>query len=553
MPKSMRRLGAMVQFATVAAALGACVTANAPPGTQDAPNTARTAFPYAADAYRDDAFATTVRVGLNGIYRRYIEPVGMDKLALNGIRGLATIDPTLKLEHDEHVIRLNLDEKPIARYPRPLEDSAEEWAGLTAALVQTGRERSPELQDADDERVFESLFDGMLSGLDIFSRYAGAEEARANRARRDGFGGIGIRFTKTQAGILITRVQEDGPAFASDLRPGDTIVRINGVPLEELSPRKVAMLLRGPVGSPLTLGVVRPDKEPGQPDRHISFNLARAHIVPQTVFESVEKDVLQLRVSGFNKKTASNLYDILRRHQKYMLSGSFKGIVLDLRDNPGGLLSQSINVADLFLDQGRIISTRGRHPDSDHDYNAGGDDLASGKPLVILIDADSASAAEIVAGALQDLGRAVVVGSSSYGKGTVQTVIRLPNDGEITLTWSRLVTPSGYALHGLGVLPAVCASKSGTTTDGRPKRLDDKIVLGPAETLGRREAIAAWRAAGQIFDGRRPRLRHACPAKAFPLGKDGDDLMLLAGRVLDDSELYRRAVRLSAPTNTASR
>ena len=132
--------------------------------------------------------------------------------------------------------------------------------------------------------------------------------------------------------------------------------------------------------------------------------------------------------------------------------------MLDLRGNPGGLLKQSIKVADLLLTQGKIISTRGRHADSIHNYEAGGHDLAFGLPVLVLVDGKSASAAEIVAAALQDRDRAVVIGTSSFGKGSVQTVIRLPNDGEITLTWSKLVAPSGYLLHGLGVRPAICTS-----------------------------------------------------------------------------------------------
>ena len=560
-----RPVRAVCLSVATAAALSACVSAetSAPVDAPDATSGATsgenaaisrltlsaTTTDFPNDGFQYQNAATTVRAGLKGISHRYIDRVEVQELALDGIRGLATIDPLLALDQQDGIIRLRLNDLPIASLPRPVGNDPAAWADLTTDVVRIARDRSEDVHDADNERIYEALFDGMLAGLDIFSRYSGAEEARANRARRDGFGGIGIRFSKADGAVLITHVQDDGPAHAVGLKPGDMILTVNGEDITKLSLRKVAKHLRGPVGSQLTLSITRLDSDIKHPDRHISFSLYRAHVVPDTVRASVEDDILNVRVSGFNKKTSPSMHDILRNHDAGFKSGRLKGVVMDLRDNPGGLLSQSVNVADLFLDQGRIIATRGRHPDSFHDYRAGGVDLIEGKPLVILVDGDSASAAEIVASALQDLGRAVVVGSASYGKGTVQTVIRLPNDGEMTLTWSRLVSPHGYALHGLGVMPAVCATNTkDTSTDA---------ILSADHIDGQREALAAWRAAGLIFDGRRPRLRHACPAKAFKPAKNGnksgDLLMQLAGRVINDPALYRRAILLSEPVSTASR
>jgi len=497
------------------------------------------------DRFQYRAARSTVRAGLKGIALRYINFVEMDELALDGLRGLATIDPAFQLVLEDGMIRVNLDEDNIADFARPLSRDPADWARLTTEIVRAGRNRSPEFQEADNERIYEALFDGMLAGLDIFSRYSGADEARANRARRDGFGGIGIRFTKAENAILVTHVQDGGPAHGAGLRPGDLILKINKDATGGLSLRKTAQRLRGPVGSPLTLSIARLNSDVEQPDRHISFNLKRAHIVPETVRASVKGDVLKLTVTGFNKNTAPSMHAILSENDAAFHNGKLSGVVMDLRGNPGGLLSQSVDVADLFLNRGRIIATRGRHPDSFHDYRAGGGDLIDGKPLIVLVDGDSASAAEIVASALQDLGRAVVVGSSSYGKGTVQTVIRLPNDGEMTLTWSRLVSPSGYALHGLGVMPAVCATN---TPAG-----DTQAILAPAHIDSQLEAMSAWRAAGMIFDGRRPQLRDSCPAKTFQAGKNGDLLMQLARQVIHDPSLYRRALLLTEPINTASR
>jgi len=535
------------------AALGACVSATTTP--QDPPSPSPLSTQATTDAFSDDEFEhhdirTTVRAGLKGISRRYIEPVDMNELALNGIRGLATIDPDLKVEIEDSEIHVHLNGKSIAEYSHPRGDKPARWADLTANIIRDARIQSNDLYDADHERVYEAVFDGMLAGLDIFSRYSGAEEARANRARRDGFGGIGIRFTKADNGILVTRVQDGGPAHSVGLKSGDLILKVNAENTVGLSLRKVAQRLRGPVGSPLTLNVARLNDDDAYPDRHISFNINRAHIVPETVHADIKNDILFMRVTGFNKKTSSSMHDILRAHDLKLKNGHTKGVVIDLRGNPGGLLSQSVSVSDLFLEQGRIIATRGRHPDSFHDYRAAGMDLIEGKPLVILVDGDSASAAEIVASALQDLGRAVVIGSTSYGKGTVQTVIKLPNDGEITLTWSRLVSPSGYALHGLGVMPAVCATNtSAITIDKRTTA----AILAPEHIDGQRQTMAAWREAGMIFDGRRSELRHACPARTFKTDTNEDILVNLAGRVVHDPALYRRAILLSEPISTASR
>ena len=203
-------------------------------------------------------------------------------------------------------------------------------------------------------------------------------------------------------------------------------------------------------------------------------------------------------------------------------------------------MKQSVKVADLLLTQGQIISTRGRHADSIHYYEAGGRDLAFGMPVIVLVDGKSASAAEIVAAALQDRERAVVIGTSSFGKGSVQTVIRLPNDGEITLTWSRLYAPSGYLLHGLGVLPAICTS--GVKEDAR-----SAIRARMAQRAKTEEALNAWRLSAAFDDAKRGKLRESCPSQ-----RRQDDLEIeMARQLLGDQALYAEALRLSAATHQA--
>lgn len=549
------------QAALIAPILLMGVLSACAPTTSLAPNSPPVAVPALAERTDDFAYRAaelTVREGLDGITQRYITPVNMSEVALGGLRGLATIDPSLNfvMDADRRHLHFNMGMDHLAHLMVPNLDTmdANAWARLTTDALRTGRTYSEDLQNADSERIYEAMFDGMLANLDIFSRYAGASQARANRAKRDGFGGIGIRFTKADDGILVTHVTLDSPAMDAGVKPGDVITRVDDDATANLKLSDVAKMLRGPVGSLINLSLARLSGDAAAPEREIDVNLTRSHIVPETVRVAFRDGLMLLRITSFNKSTSTALHDILRAHRTAMRDGSITGVVMDLRGNPGGLLSQAVNVADLFVDEGRIIATQGRHPDSHHDYRASGVDVSDGLPLAILVDGDSASSAEIVASALQDLGRAVVIGSASYGKGTVQTVIRLPNDGEVTLTWSRFVSSAGYAIHGLGVMPAVCATNTMPATDDAQNResLTDSI-LSPAHIDAGKSAMAAWRDAGVIFDGRRSTLRDACPARTLKPQKSGDLLMKLAKRLIFDPALYRRAVLLSQPVSTASR
>jgi carboxyl-terminal processing protease len=214
-----------------------------------------------------------------------------------------------------------------------------------------------------------------------------------------------------------------------------------------------------------------------------------------------------------------------------------KGIVLDLRGNPGGLLDQAVAVADAFLRKGPIVSTRGRHPESVQRFSATGRDLANGMPMVVLINGRSASAAEIVAAALQDRGRAVLVGSNSYGKGTVQNITRLPNEGELILTWSRFYAPSGYALDSLGILPNICTStlKAAPGPDLRQRMLES---IGPATNV-----LIMWRTLTGHDKARRTALRGKCPKHSETPEID----IKIAREILEDRRLYARTLDMSAP------
>ena len=494
--------------------LGACAS---PRGDGDA----------GRDHFSAPAAEEVFAAGYSNISDRYIEPISLRRVGIEGVRGLGAIDPELKVRPDGNDIVLAYGDHEIARRPLPISDDPRAWAALTVDLSLVGRQNSDDLRSADAEKLYEAVFDGVLSELDLYSRYAGASEARRHRAKREGFGGIGIRYRLVNGVATITQVTPKTPAAEANITPGDRITHIGKVAIGGLPSRRITDQIRGPLKTRVVLTIERDGR-----DTPFAVELERRHIVPETIRARIENGIIVARVLSFNQDTAASLGRKIKALRGK--NADVAGLVLDMRSNPGGLLKQSVKVADLLLTQGTIVDTRGRHPDSLHSYEAGGDDLLAGLPVVVLIDGKSASAAEIVAAALQDRHRAVVVGTTSFGKGTVQTVVRLPNDGEMTLTWSRFVAPTGYMLQGLGVLPAVCTSGN----------KDDALAL--ASALNDQAASSArmedWRRPGLKGKDEAKALRAACPSQ-----RRGDDVDLrVALRLLKAPALYARAMGVSA-------
>lgn len=397
------------------------------------------------------------------IAERHLEALSGRTLALDTLKGLTTLDPSVSVRADSDWVQL-LDERGVvASYSAPADTSLSAWTRVTVDVTQAAQKISHPISEAHAEEIYQALIDALLSTLDPYSRYAGQSEAAENRANRNGFGGIGIRYVLEDGKLSITEVMSDTPASDAGLKPGDAVVSIDGTPIMKLGGTLEAarQRLRGPINSPVTLSVERTEGK-ARP-RLMEVSLRRGLVVPQTVFMVSDSDGIgHIRISGFNHRTAKALEEVVSAamQQKHLT-----GLLLDLRGNPGGLLDQAVAAADLFMDRGKIVTTRGRHPEAMQSYTAHPDDISKGLPIVVLVDGKSASAAEILATALEDSGRAVVAGTSTYGKGTVQTVIRLPNDGELTLTWSRFHSPTGYALEGLGVMPGVCVYDQGMTPD----------------------------------------------------------------------------------------
>jgi carboxyl-terminal processing protease len=266
---------------------------------------------------------------------------------------------------------------------------------------------------------------------------------------RGEFGGLGIEVTMENGLVKVVSPIDDTPAARAGLKPGDFITHIDGDPVAGLSLNEAVEKMRGPVNSEIKLTIRREGRDP------FEVKLTRAIVKIQSVKSHLEgPDVGYIRITSFNEQTDSGLQAAMKS-LKAQAGDKLTGIVLDLRNNPGGLLDQAIAVSDDFLEQGEIVSTRGRHPEDGARYNARPGDITNGLPMVVLINGGSASASEIVAGALQDHHRAVLLGTKSFGKGSVQTIIQLPGHGAMRLTTARYYTPSGRSIQAKGIEPDI--------------------------------------------------------------------------------------------------
>ncbi len=314
------------------------------------------------------------------------------------------------------------------------------------------RIRAQYVEEVDPADLIEAAINGMLTSLDPHSSYLSPDDAADMRLQTRGeFGGLGIEVTQEEGWVKVVSPMDGTPADAAGMMSGDFITAVDGQSTLGLTLDEAVEMMRGPVGSEIIITVVRE----GQSEP-FDVSIIRDSIRMTAVRARTEGDTVVLRISTFNDQTYPNLRDGLTA-QIEEAGGieNVNGIVLDLRNNPGGLLNQAVYVSDAFLEAGEIVSTRGRLPSDGDRYNATPDDLANGLPIVVLINGGSASASEIVAGALQDHRRAIVIGTQSFGKGSVQTVMPLRGDGAMRLTTARYYTPSGRSIQSLGISPDI--------------------------------------------------------------------------------------------------
>jgi len=314
------------------------------------------------------------------------------------------------------------------------------------------RVRSQYVTEPDEEKLVESAINGMLNSLDPHSSYLNSKDFTDMRVQTRGeFGGLGIEVTMENELVKVVTPIDDTPAAKAGVRAGDLISKIDGTEVRGLTLQEAVDKMRGPVNTPIVLTVVRQGAE-----APIDITIIRDRIKVRSVKHRIEGgDVGYLRVTSFTEQTFDNLEQSIRQIREEVGDDKLKGYVLDLRLNPGGLLDQAVSVSDSFLDRGEIVSTRGRNSDETRRYAARPGDLTAGKPIIVLINGGSASASEIVAGALQDHKRATVLGSRSFGKGSVQTIIPLGPNGALRLTTALYYTPSGTSIQAKGITPDI--------------------------------------------------------------------------------------------------
>lgn len=475
---------------------------------------------------RDSMLDRVIVRSYTAIADRYITGIqDFGPLSAEALKGVAALDSQLHLEERDGSLVLFQGERIIAQRPAPsARGDGASWGDATASLVRAAVDASEPLRAAGRDRVLRAVLDGTMRKLDRNSRYADPFESRDNRFNREGDGGIGVTVETENEQTVIRSLQSGAPAAESGVKVGDRIVSVNNNRVIGKSMRDIVRELRGRVGSTVAMGVFRPAES-----REIVFTIRRAYIIPTTVSYERRGDIAYFKLSGFNKGTPESLKAEMEKASAEIGPG-MAGIILDMRDNPGGLLDRAITTAGLLMDSGTVLTTVGRHPDSRMTFRAHGSALLARVPMVALINGRSASAAEILGAALQDRGRAVLIGSTSYGKGTVQTVVPLPNDGELTITWSRMQAPSGYAWSEIGVLPTVCTAKIDNAGS----------VAGELDSHASevRRAISDWHALREPTPERVTALRSICPPVDQAPAKD----LELAERVLHDPTLYTRAI-----------
>ena len=449
----------------------------------------------------NDVYATALAF----LAPRTLEPVPVSQLTIWGLRGLTTLDPALTAEVRDGKLTLAEAHRTLLATPLPPNDNIAGWAASAVALSTAAMPASAAVRRAGTQGIMQSFFDEMFNHLDPYSRYVPPREAGEDRERRSGRAGAGLTLAKRGGAIVVQDAIADGPGALAGIRPGDAILTVDGQPTRGKDASTVADWVAGPEDTSLVIVWRSHD------GRSHSAELVRIMVPPESVFAQRLGPLLLLQVTGFNHSTDSHLTHAI----EVGLAGPRPpdGIVLDMRGNRGGLLREAVSVADALLPAGVVAITAGRDPEATRVWRSTAGELADDIPVAVLVDGRTASAAEVLAAALADRGRAVVIGSSTLGKGLVQTISPLPDGGELFVTWSRVLAPLGWPIQGLGLMPQVCTSL-GQEELGRQLAALAQGQQPMAQALAIHRAARAPLAPAQMLA-----IRAACPAAE---GRDTD-------------------------------
>jgi carboxyl-terminal processing protease len=454
---------------------------------------------------------------------RTLEPVAVSQLTVWGLRGLTALDPDIATDLRDGSLRIAAQDRMLFVRPAPPEADINGWAAAATDLSAAAAASSPLIRHAGTQGIVQSFFDELFNHLDPYSRYVPPGEAGEDREQRSGQAGAGLRLVRRGAVVTVAEAVSDGPGAIAGIRAGDTILAVNGQSTRGKDAHVVQALINGPEGTQVVISWRRGD---GQAR---AARLDRAMVPPETVYAQRTGDMLVLQVTAFNRSTDSHIAQAME--QRHVGPRPPDGIVLDLRGNRGGLLRQAVATADSLLPAGIVAMAIGRDPQATRIWRSSAGQLAEGVPVVVIVDGRTASAAEILAAAVADRGRGVVIGSSTLGKGLVQTIAPLPDGGELFVTWSRVLAPLGWPIQGLGVLPQVCTSLGQKALD----RQLAELALGRqpmAQALATHHAARAPMPPAQILA-----IRSACPAAE---GRETD--LGTARQLIQDPAAYAAAL-----------
>ncbi|MDE1895668.1 MAG: peptidase S41 [Rhodospirillales bacterium] len=483
----------------------------------------------AATSFDTAAAANVWSVALAYIAPRALNPVTIPQMTLWGLNGLAALDPNLNTTLQSGEIRLFGPDQLLAAIPAPAPTDAQGWGKAAAKVAAAAYAASPALQQAGTQGIIGNFFDELFNHFDPYSRYEDPLQAAQDELMITGLAGTGLTLEDQHGKAVIATIAADSPASDAGLQPGMIVNEMNGQTAYGGTANALNEDMAGLAGTSVSLSVTDPQADKDEAPQKLT--LIRGFIPPQTVFSEppVVPGTAFLKITGFNKGTGDQFSALLAKIMSQPVPPT--GLVLDLRGNRGGVLRQAVIVADSLLQSGPIAETNGRDSDADQMFKAEGADLTNGAPLAVLVDGQTASAAEILASALADDGRAVVIGSETLGKGLVQTVASLPDGGELYVTWSRVLAPKGWPLQGLGLMPQICTSNGASALNQQLAALaNGRNLMGPA--LNQARAMRAPIGISAMLA-----VRGDCPAD---IGGELDEQA--ASAVLSTPEIYQAAL-----------
>ncbi|WP_298284470.1 S41 family peptidase [Acidocella sp.] len=464
---------------------------------------------------------------------RSLQPLTLPQMTMWGLNGLAALDPDLTTNMQDGQIRLYGPNALLLAVPAPGPDgTADEWGQAAAQVAAAAYGASPALQQAGTQGIISNFFDELFNHFDPYSRYESPDRAAQDELMILGLAGTGVTLSAQGGHVVIGAVAADSPAANAGLLPGQLVLAMDG---RATSPAQIGNLnaaMNGVNGSTVRFSIIDPEAGDGStPPTPEAVTLTRALIPPPTVFTEtpLAPGIAVLRITGFNKGTGDQFSQALGALMQQ--TPPPHALVLDLRGNRGGVLSQAVLVADSLMGSGLIAETQGRDPDADQQFKAEGADLTNGAHIAVLVDGQTASAAEILSSALADNDRAVVIGSGTLGKGLVQTLTALPDGGELFITWSRVLAARGWPLQGLGVMPQVCTSLGSLAAQTQLNALDAGHNL-MGSTVARERGLRA-----PVSIDTELALRDQCPAA---IGTDLD--LSVALNVLNSPTAYQAAL-----------